>query len=106
MRQQHVAFEYATAMTELETAVALARAAAAQPGDLMKAQSRLWASQVALGVPARILAALAASNGLGADDLGRLQALGNLEGALALQTGRLADMNLVAERITGMKVGD
>ena len=104
VRQQHVAFEYATAMTEVETAVALARAAAAQPDDLMKAQSRLWAAQVALAVPARILAALTASDGLGADDLSRLRQLGNLEGALALQAGRLADMNLVAERITGMKV--
>jgi alkylation response protein AidB-like acyl-CoA dehydrogenase len=106
VRQQHVAFEYATAMTEVETAVALARAAAAQAGDLMKAQSRLWASQVALGVPSRILAALSASNGLGADDLARLRRLGDLEGGLTLQAGRLADMNLVAEGITGMKVGE
>ncbi len=106
VRQQHIAFEYATAMTEVETAVALARAAAAQAGDLMKAQSRIWASQVTLAVPSRILTALTASNGLGADDLARLRQLGDLEGGLALQAGRLADMNLVAEKITGMKVGE
>jgi alkylation response protein AidB-like acyl-CoA dehydrogenase len=106
VRQQHVAFEYATAMTEVETAVALARAAGRQDDELLKAQSRLWASQMALGVPTRVLAALTASNGLSGDDLARLQRLGDLEGNLALQAGRLADMNLVAERITGMRVGE
>ncbi|HOC19640.1 MAG TPA: acyl-CoA dehydrogenase family protein [Vicinamibacterales bacterium] len=106
VRQQHVAFEYATAMTEVETAVALAKAAAAQDGHLMKAQSRLWASQVALSVPSRILTALTASDGLGAEELTRLRKLGDLEGALALQSGGLADMNLVAEGITGMRVGE
>ncbi len=103
VRQQHVAFEYATSMAEVETAVALAKAAAAQDGDLLKAQSRLWASQVALSVPSRILAALTASNGLGAEDLERLRKLGDLDGALAFQAGGLADMNLVAEALTGMK---
>jgi len=106
VRQQHISFEFATAMTEVETAVALARAAAKQDGDLLTAQSRLWAAQVALGVPVRILSALSASGGLAADDYARLRQLGDLDGGLALQKGRLADMNLVAERLTGFRAGE
>jgi alkylation response protein AidB-like acyl-CoA dehydrogenase len=102
IRQQHVAFEFATAMTEVETAVALTKAAA-KGDDLLQAQARLWGSQVALSVPNRLLAAMAASNAVGADDWARLQRLGNLEGAVALQAGRLEDMNFVAERLTGYK---
>ena len=106
VRQQHVAFEFATAMTEVETAVALALAATRKNDDLMKAQSRLWASQVAMGVPVRVLAALSAAGGVAPDDMARLQREGDLDGAVALQAGRLADMNFVAERITGYKVAE
>jgi hypothetical protein len=106
VRKQHIAFEFATAMADLETAVALARAAARTDDELLKAQSRLWACQVTLAVPARILAALSASNGVAAEDFSRLQRLGDLDGGITLQTGRLADMNLVAERITGFRIAD
>jgi hypothetical protein len=106
VRQQHVAFEFATAMTEVETAAALARAAAARNNDLMKAQSRLWASQVTMSVPARVLAALSAAGGVAADDFARLLREGDLDGGVALQAGRLADMNFVAERITGFKIAE
>ena len=106
VRKQHIAFEFATAMADLETAVALARAAARTDDELLKAQSRLWACQVTLAVPVRILAALSASNGVAAEDFSRLQRLGDLDGGVALQAGRLADMNLVAERITGFRVAD
>jgi hypothetical protein len=106
VRQQHVAFEFATAMTEVETAVALARAASHKNDDLMKAQSRLWASQVAMTVPARVLAAMSAAGGSAPEDLARLQREGDLDGAIALQAGRLADMNFVAERITGFKIAE
>ena len=106
VRQQHVAFEFATAMTEVETAVALARAAARKDDELLKAQSRLWASQVALGAPARVLSAMSAAGGASAEDLARLQREGDLDGAIALQAGRLADMNLVAQRITGFKIAE
>jgi alkylation response protein AidB-like acyl-CoA dehydrogenase len=106
VRQQHVAFEFATAMTEVETAVALAKAAARRNDDLMQAQSRLWASQVAISVPTRVLAAMSAAGGAAAEDLARLQREGDLEGAIALQSGRLADMNFVAERITGFKIAE
>jgi alkylation response protein AidB-like acyl-CoA dehydrogenase len=106
VRQQHVAFEFASAMVDVETAVALARAAAGRNDGLMKAQSRLWASQVTMGVPARVLAALSAAGGTSADDLARLQREGDLDGGVALQAGRLADMNFVAERITGFKIAE
>jgi hypothetical protein len=86
--------------------VALARAAAGRNDDLMKAQSRLWSSQVTLGVPARVLAALSAAGGTSADDLARLQREGDLDGGVALQAGRLADMNFVAERITGFRIAE
>ena len=104
MRQQHVSFEFATAMADVETAVALSRAAARKDDELLKAQARLWGAQVALAVPSRILSALSASSALGADELARLQRVADLDGAVALQAGRLADMNLVAEKITGYKV--
>jgi alkylation response protein AidB-like acyl-CoA dehydrogenase len=106
LRQQHVSFEFATAMTEVETAVALARSAARGTSELLKAQSRLWASQVTLGVPARLLAALSASGGIGAEDYARLQRLGDLNEGVALQSGGLADMNAVAEWITGYRVAE
>ena len=106
VRQQHVAFEFASAMVDVETAVALARAAAGRNDDLMKAQSRLWASQVTMGVPARVLAALSAAGGTSAEDLARLQREGDLDGGVALQAGRLADMNFVAERITGFRIAE
>jgi alkylation response protein AidB-like acyl-CoA dehydrogenase len=104
VRQQHVAFEFATAMTEVETAVALARLATHRNDDLMKAQARLWASQVALSVPSRVLSAMSAASGVAPDDLARLQREGDLDGAIGLQAGRLADMNFVAERLTGLKI--
>ncbi len=104
VRQQHVAFEFATAMTEVETSIALVRAAAGKDDELLKAQARLWASQVAVSVPTRILAAMHASAALGQEDLARLTALGDVDGALTLQVGRLADMDFVAERITGYSV--
>jgi alkylation response protein AidB-like acyl-CoA dehydrogenase len=105
VRQQHVAFEFATSMTEIETAIALVRVAARGGDDLLKAQARIWASQVALAAPSRILAALSASEAVTRDDFCRLSQLADLNGAIGLQAGRLADMNLVAERITGCTLG-
>ncbi len=104
VRQQHVAFEFATSMTEIETAIALVRAAAQKDDDLLKAQARLWASQVALSAPSRILAAMSASAVLSREDFCRLSQLADVNGAIALQAGRLADMDFVAEQITGCKL--
>jgi alkylation response protein AidB-like acyl-CoA dehydrogenase len=104
VRKQHVAFEFATAMTEIETAIGLVRAAAHKDDDLLKAQARLWASQVALGAPSRIMAVVSASDALSREDFCRLSQLADVNGAIALQSGRLADMDFVAERITGCKL--
>ena len=106
MRQQHVSFEFATSMTEVETAVALSRAAAKKDDALLKAQARVWGAQVAISVPTRILTALSGSGALAAEEMGRLQRLGDLDGAVTLQAGTIADMNLIAEKITGYKVAD
>ena len=107
IRQQHVSFEFATAMTDVETAVALARAAGkAGASRLLKAQSRIWAAQVALGVPVRLLAVLNAAGTVGLEDLARLEQAGDLKGGIALQAGSIADMNVVSEEITGLHVGD
>jgi hypothetical protein len=98
--QQHAVFEFATAMAELETAVALARAAAARPDPLLQAQSRVWASDVALSVPARVLKVVSAAGALEPAEFARLSRLGDLDGAMALQAGRLADMDVIAKTIT------
>ena len=106
LRQQHVSFEFATAMTEVETSVALSRAAAKTGNELLKAQARLAASDVALGVPVRLLGTLGASGGLTEDDAARLRRVGDLDGGLNMQAGRLADMNFVAERLTGYSTAE
>ena len=106
VRKQHVAFEFALAMADVETAVALCLAAVAKDDEVLKAQSRLWACHVALAVPVRILSVLSASDGIATEDMVRLRQLGDLDGGVAFQAGRLADMNLVAERMTGLRVVD
>ncbi|MFB3852335.1 MAG: acyl-CoA dehydrogenase family protein [Vicinamibacterales bacterium] len=97
--QQHVVFELAWAMAEVETATALARAAGRSNEPLLKAQSRVWASEVALSVPARVLKVLSAAGTLGAAEFEKLSALGDLNAAVALQAGRLADMDFIAREI-------
>jgi hypothetical protein len=49
---------------------------------------------------------LSAPKRVAAEDFSRLQRLGDLDGGVALQTGRLAGMNLVAERIAGFRIAD
>jgi len=66
--------------------------------------SRAGASSGSAGASASASASSTGSaGGSAAEDLARLQREGDLEGAIALQAGRLADMNYVAERITGFK---
>ena len=98
--QQHAVFEFATAMTEVETAVALARAAVGNGGPLMLAQSRVWASEIALSVPARLLKVMAAAGSIEPAEFARLAELGNLSQAIVDQSGRLADMDFIASSIT------
>ena len=105
VRQQHIAFEFGMAMADVETAVALVKAAT-KGDDLLKAQARLWASEVALSAPVKLLSAINAAGTLPAEDLARLTALGDVQAGLTARRGRLADMNFVAEKITGLKIED
>ncbi len=98
--QQHAVFEFATAMAEVETAVALARAAVRTGDPLTLAQSRVWASEVALDVPTRVLRVMTAAGAIEPGELARLGELGNLPQAIADQSGRLADMDFIAQAIT------
>ena len=91
-RQQHALMECATAIVELETAVALVRAAGISNDATLQAQARVWASDVALSVPARLLK-LFHSVGVVAPDA-------DLPGVLAMQSGRLADLDFIAQAIT------
>jgi hypothetical protein len=100
IKQQHALFECATSMTEVETAIALTRAAAFCGGDLMKAQARVWASEVVVSVTTRLLKLFSAAGTLGAAEFGGLYAAADLLGAIELSTARLADMDFIAASIT------
>ncbi len=100
IKQQHALFECATAMTEVETSVALVRAAAAKRDPLLMAQSRVWASEVVLSAPARLLKLFSASDVLAPAAFEALSASADLSGAIAMQSGRLADMDAIARAIT------
>ncbi len=99
-RQQHALFECATAIAELETAVALVRSAGISEDPVLQAQSRIWGSDVALSVPTRLMKLFSASGILDASELDDLQRTADLPGAIATQSGRLADMDFVAKAIT------
>lgn len=99
-KQQYALFECATAIVELETAVALVRAVGISEDALPHAQARVWASEVALSVPTRLLKLFSASNALDAVAFEQLRAAANLPEAINLQAGRLADMDCIARAIT------
>ena len=93
-------FELALAMADVETAVALCEAAALDGSDLKLAQARVWAAEVALGVPTRLLKLFA---GAGLYDTAKIAALtetADLPSVIAAQAGVVADMNLIARKIT------
>jgi alkylation response protein AidB-like acyl-CoA dehydrogenase len=99
-RKQHAVFEMAWAMAEVETAVALCKAAARGEDELLKAESRIWAAQVAMSVPTRLLSLFASSDLLDREALDDLTRKADLPGAVALQAGTMNDMDLVARLIT------
>jgi alkylation response protein AidB-like acyl-CoA dehydrogenase len=99
-RQQHALFECATSITEVETAVALVRAAAASGDALRQAQARVWASDVALSATTRLLKLFSAAEVLTPDAFAALEAAADLPGAIALQSGRLGDQDFIARAIT------
>jgi alkylation response protein AidB-like acyl-CoA dehydrogenase len=100
-RKQHAVFVLADTMADVETAVALCKAAAKSGDELLQAQSRLWAAEVALSVPTRLLELFAGSGLVDEEKLQALMDLADLPGAVALQAGTMADMDLVASLITG-----
>ncbi len=89
--QQHVLMEMASAIVEVETAAALVRQAGISGDDLLKAQARVCASDVALSVPTRVLKVINAPEIVEAADLA---------GAVALQSGRMADLDFIASATT------
>jgi alkylation response protein AidB-like acyl-CoA dehydrogenase len=93
-RQQHALFEAATSVVEVEVAVALVRTAGISGDALLQAQARVWGSDVALSVTTRLLKLFSASN------IDKLAKAADLAGVIALQSGRLADLDFVARTIT------
>ncbi|MDJ0763805.1 MAG: acyl-CoA dehydrogenase family protein [Myxococcota bacterium] len=98
-RKQHAIFELALAMADVETAVALCRAAATSDDVLQKAQARLWASEIGISVPTRLLKLFAGANILEADKLSDLMASANLQNAICARRSSLEDMDFVAKQI-------
>jgi alkylation response protein AidB-like acyl-CoA dehydrogenase len=99
-KQQYALFECATSIVEVETAVALVRAVGLSGDALLHAQARVWASEIALSVPTRLLKLFSASGVLDAPTFEKFRADADLSGAIALQAGRLADLDFIAHAIT------
>ena len=99
-RQQHALFECATAIVEVETAAALVRAAGISSDPLLQAQSRVWASDVALSVPTRLLKLFCSASVLEEPAFAAFETAADLPGAIAQQAGRLADLDFNAREIT------
>jgi alkylation response protein AidB-like acyl-CoA dehydrogenase len=100
IKQQHALFECATSMVEVETAIALVRAAASKNDALLKAQSRVWASDVVVSATMRLLKLFTAAGVLSPEALADLTSKADLPGSLALSADRLADMDAIARAIT------
>jgi len=88
-RQQHAMMECAMAIVEVETAVALVRAAGISGDALLHAQSRVYASDVAVSVPTRIVKLFSAA-GVAIE----------FPPVFGLQSGRLGDLDFIAKAIT------
>lgn len=99
-RQQHALFEFATAIVEVEVAAALVRAAGISGDALLHAQSRVFASDVALSVPTRLVKLFGSASILDAATYDDLVATADLGSAFAMQSGRLADLDFIAREIT------
>jgi len=99
-RQQHALFECATSIVEVETAVALVRSAGISSDPLLQAQARVWACEVALAVRVRLLKLFSASAVLEPVVFENFRVAAGLEEAIAMQSGRLADLDFIAKAIT------
>jgi alkylation response protein AidB-like acyl-CoA dehydrogenase len=99
-QQQYALFECATSIVEVETAAALVRNVGISNDPLQHAQARVWASDVALSVPMRLVKLFRASGVLDAETFDDFLRAADLDGAIELQIGRLADLDLIAREIT------
>lgn len=98
-RQQHVVMELAWSMAEVETAVTLCKKAAAANDEVLAAQSRLRAREVAFETTGRVLR-LFAGAGLDEESIAALAAQADQAVVLAWQKGTLEDMDSVSRAIT------
>ena len=99
-RQQHALMECASAIVEVETAVALVRAAGMSDDALLKAQARVCACDAAMSVTTRLLKLFSASALFNGAVFGEFRAAADLNGVIALQIGRLSDLDYIAREIT------
>ncbi len=80
-------------IVEVGTAIAMVRAAGISGDALLKAQSRAWAREIALSVPTRFLKVSEGS--------WIVQSAADLASVVALQAGRMEDLDTIAKLITG-----
>ena len=66
----------------------------------MLAQARVWAAEVAVSVPTRLLKLFAGSGLFDTKQIAELIAKADPVAAIAAQAGVLADMDLIAAKIT------
>jgi alkylation response protein AidB-like acyl-CoA dehydrogenase len=99
-KQQHAVFEMALAMTDVETAVALCKAAVKEDDELLAAQSRIYAASVAMAVAQRLSSLFLSAGVLDQAQQDDLLEKADLEGAAKMSAGVMADMDFVARRIT------
>jgi alkylation response protein AidB-like acyl-CoA dehydrogenase len=102
-RQQWALFECATSIVELETAVALVRSAGISGNPLLEAQSRVWGSDIALSVATRLTKLFSSADVLEPALYEEFVAFADLPGVIALQTGRMADLDFIARTITSVE---
>ena len=96
-REQHVVFEMAASMAEVETSIALCNKAAAENDKLLEAQARVWAAEVLFSAPSRLLKVFKASGKISDELMKELSDKADLAGAIDAQAGVIGDMNLIAD---------
>ncbi len=99
-RLQHAIFELALAMAEVETAVALTKSAAKSGNDLKKAQARVWAAEVAVQVPTRLLKLFSSTGLIEETQMKEFIAEADLQNSILLQAKVIEDMDFIAKAIT------
>ena len=94
--------EQSTAVTDLilaALAIVGALSVYAKGAQADRFRARIWSAEVAAGVPTRQLRLFAGAGVLDEGELQDLTEKADLPGAMKMQAGTLADMDLVARRI-------